>query len=139
MTDAANGHKANGAVRKRAPRTFYNCLKCPAYCCSYDRIVLSSADVERLARHFNLSVEETKRRYTKAGTEPGEVIMRQKKDEHFNLVCQFLDGETRRCTIYDGRPRICREFPGSNRCGYYDFLSFERRAQEDPEWVSTTG
>ena len=27
--------------------------------------------------------------------------------------------------------------PGG-RCGYYDFLSFERRAQEDPEYVATT-
>ena len=67
------------------------------------------------------------------------MILRQKADEHFKLVCRFLDSETRRCTVYEARPRICREFPGSARCGYYDFLSFERRAQEDPEWVSTTG
>lgn len=120
-------------------KTFYNCLKCPAYCCSYDRVVLTPSDLERLARHFNVTVEVAKERYTKAGTEPGEVILRQKADEHFKQICRFIDSETRRCTIYEARPKICREFPGSNRCGYYDFLSFERRAQEDPDWVSTTG
>jgi len=62
---------------------FYNCSRCPAYCCSYPRIPIEVSDVERLARHF------------------------------------------------------CRSFPGTTRCGYYDFLSFERRAQEDPEFVPT--
>ena len=32
----------------------------------------------------------------------------------------------------------CRTYPGG-RCGYYDFLAFERRTQEDPEYISTTG
>ena len=31
-----------------------------------------------------------------------------------------------------------RSFPGGGRCGYYDFLSFERRAQDDPEFVALT-
>ena len=42
-------------------------------------------------------------------------------------------------TIYTARPRICREFPGAVKCGYYEFLKFEREAQEDPELVATTG
>ena len=33
---------------------------------------------------------------------------------------------------------MCRSFPGGGRCGYYDFLSFERRAQEDDEFVALT-
>jgi hypothetical protein len=40
--------------------------------------------------------------------------------------------------VYKARPAICREFPGPGRCGYYDFLSFERKAQEDPDFISTT-
>ncbi len=39
---------------------------------------------------------------------------------------------------YESRPDVCREFPGPGRCGYYDFLSFERNAQEDPDFISTT-
>ena len=33
---------------------------------------------------------------------------------------------------------MCRSFPGGGRCGYYDFLSFERRAQEDDKFVALT-
>ncbi len=54
------------------------------------------------------------------------------------MICRFFDTDERRCTIYSARPAVCRAFPGSARCGYYDFLSFERRAQEDPEFVALT-
>jgi Fe-S-cluster containining protein len=64
--------------------------------------------------------------------------MRRKKDEHFGRICQFFDSEKRCCSIYKVRPSICRSFPGEGRCGYYDFLLFERRAQEDSEFVATT-
>ena len=63
--------------------------------------------------------------------------MRRKADQIFGRTCRFFDIEKRRCTIYEARPALCRSYPGG-RCGYYDFLSFERRAQEDPEFVATT-
>ena len=33
---------------------------------------------------------------------------------------------------------ICRRFPAENRCGYYDFLQFERKHQTDPDFVALT-
>ncbi|HVR30187.1 MAG TPA: YkgJ family cysteine cluster protein [Thermoanaerobaculia bacterium] len=123
---------------KRSLPVFYNCGSCPAYCCSYARIEVKPRDVERLARHFEISVEKVLSRFTKRGEDPGEIVLRHKKDEHFGTVCRFLDSETRRCTVYHARPTACREFPGAVRCGYYDFLSFERRTQEDDDYVSTT-
>ena len=65
-------------------------------------------------------------------------MLRHKQDKVFKTVCQFLDQKTRRCTVYEARPGICREYPGTCRCGYYDFLSFERRVQEDPEFIPST-
>ena len=56
----------------------------------------------------------------------------------FGKVCRFFDIEARRCTIYEARPEICRKYPGTWRCGYYDFLMFERRAQDDDAWVAVT-
>ena len=50
----------------------------------------------------------------------------------------LLDQEKRRCTVYEARPGVCRKYPDSNRCGYYDFLKFEREAQDDPNWIATT-
>ncbi len=98
---------------------------------------MHAADVTRLAAHFGLSPEAARRKFTKKGEEPGEVVLRHRPDEVYGTACRFLDRQTRRCTVYDARPGICRLFPATVRCGYYDFLSFERRAQEDPEFVPT--
>lgn len=114
---------------------FYSCDRCPAYCCSYDRIIADKDDIRRLAKHFGMSYKKARKQLTKKGEEKGERILRHHKDHIYKSVCQFLDRETRRCTIYEARPGICREYPGSSRCGYYDFLSFERNAQEDPDFI----
>lgn len=116
----------------------YNCDKCPAYCCSYGRIVVTKPDIRRLARHFSIMPDDAEARFTKKGRTPKERILRHQADEHFITICRFLDTNTRTCTVYDARPGICREFPGQGRCGYYDFLSFERRTQDDPDWIATT-
>ena len=118
--------------------TFYNCNRCPAYCCSYPRIPVKDSDVRRLARHLDLAPKTVARKFTRKGDEPGEVILRHQPDSIFGTVCQFLDTETRRCTVYEARPSICRTYPGTARCGYYDFLCFERRAQEDPDFIPST-
>ena len=123
---------------KRKLPVFYDCSNCPAYCCTYSRIEVTVRDLARLARHFAIGVREAKKRFTKRGEDPGEIVLRHKKDEHFGTACRFLDPETRRCTIYEARPTVCRQFPGTVRCGYYDFLSFERGNQDDKEYISTT-
>lgn len=115
----------------------YNCLKCPGYCCSYPLIQLTKRDVERLARHFGLSFEEARSKFTKV--EPGaKYAMRRKEDVHFGRICRFFDTDKRRCTIYTARPTICREYPGSSRCGYYDFLKSERESQNDRDHIAST-
>jgi Fe-S-cluster containining protein len=131
--NGANG-KANGAA---APKPKYNCAKCPGYCCSYPVIALSKYDVERLAKHFGITFEAAERRFTRSA-HGYKRIFRRKKDELYGKVCRFFDQENRRCGIYAARPAICRSFPGPGRCGYYDFLTFERRTQNDPEFVSQT-
>ena len=42
----------------------YDCKKCPGYCCSYPLIALDKRDVERLAKHFGLSFEKAKAKFT---------------------------------------------------------------------------
>lgn len=116
----------------------YDCLKCPGYCCSYPVIVLTKKDVQRLAEHFGSSFDTVQEKFTRSD-HGYKRIMRRKKDQHFGRICQFFDTEERRCTIYEARPAICREFPAEKRCGYYDFLKFERRHQEDDSHVATTG
>lgn len=111
-------------------KVHYDCSKCPAYCCSiYERVEVTKRDLNRLAKYFKMTVEATEKRYTKMHS--GERVLRRKKDPIFGMACQFLDHETRGCTIYHGRPNVCREYPARTRCNYYDLLQFERRQQDD--------
>ncbi len=87
----------------------YDCSKCPAYCCTYDE------------------------RYTKMAGETA--VLRHQKDPIYGKACMFLDLEKRRCTIYEARPGVCHEYPDQPRCGYYDFLKWERQQQGDPDFI----
>lgn len=116
---------------------FYNCLRCPGYCCTYPQIPVKNRDIRRLAKRFGISDEKARKRFTKKGEETGTRVLRHRDDHIFDSACMFLDAETRRCTVYEHRPTPCREYPGTGRCGYYDFLASERRRQEDDELVIT--
>lgn len=119
------------------PRKTYDCLKCPGYCCSYPVIDVTKADAARIARHFGLPPDKAETKYFKSA-HGHKRIMRRKRDEHFGRICQFFDTVERRCTIYEARPAACRSFPGEGRCGYWDFLEFERDGQEDKAYISNT-
>jgi Fe-S-cluster containining protein len=120
-------------VTDEQPRVYFNCSKCPAYCCSiYERVQVTKRDLNRLARHFGVSVDAAQHRYTKIDKSTGERVLRRKKDVIFEEACRFLDPETRGCTIYHARPTVCREYPARSRCTYYDLLQFERGQQDDP-------
>ena len=114
----------------------YDCSKCPAYCCSYEQIEISQRDVNRLARHFGIDPKTAERRFTKIYN--GVVVLRHQRDHIYKSVCMFLDRKTRRCTVYESRPGVCRDYPDSSRCGYYDFLRFERSHQADPKFIALT-
>jgi hypothetical protein len=115
----------------------YDCTKCPGFCCSYPVISITKRDVERLARHFGVSFKAARKRYTKQA-HGHTYCLRRKSDEHFGRICRFFDTDKRRCTIYEARPSTCRAYPADTRCGYYDFLKFERGHQDDNEWVART-
>ncbi|HLR06538.1 MAG TPA: YkgJ family cysteine cluster protein [Pyrinomonadaceae bacterium] len=112
----------------------YDCSKCPAYCCSvYERVAVGKGDLKRLAKHFGLGLPAAAKRYTKVFN--GERILRRKADPILGQACTFLNAETRQCTIYHARPNVCRDFPSTRRCAYYDLLQFEREQQGDDSVV----
>jgi Fe-S-cluster containining protein len=111
-------------------RSYYDCTDCPAYCCSiYERVQVTPRDVRRLAKHFGITEEQATSRFTKMYGK--ERVLRRKADPLFGQACQFLNPETRGCTIYHARPAVCREYPDTTRCAYYDLLKFERNQQDD--------
>jgi Fe-S-cluster containining protein len=115
----------------------YDCSRCPGYCCSYPRIEVRDKDLARLARHFGLSLEEAEKRFTRRyrDEEDDERILRHRKDEVYGSICRFFDTDARRCTVYEARPAVCRQYPNGRKCGYYDFLRFERKHQDDPDFI----
>ena len=119
-------------------KKLYDCLKCTAYCCTYTHIPVTKSDLKRLAKSQGVTVEKAQKKFTKKGDKENPRVLRHTDDEHFVTSCMFLDKETRNCTNYEGRPTICREFPTQKRCGYYEFLKWEREVQDDPDWVATT-
>ena len=127
-----------GALTDDETGVRFDCNDCPAYCCSYAHIPVTGEDLCRLAGHFALELGRARQRFVKRGDEENPLVLRHKADEHYGSVCRFLDSETRQCTIYEARPAICRDFPAQNRCGYYDFLTFEREVQDDETWVAVT-
>lgn len=124
-------------MTRKTIRIHYDCSKCPGYCCSYPRIEVKDSDLRRLARHFGIGVEQAERRFTRIykSDEGPERILRHRKDEVYGSICAFFDTGARRCTVYAGRPTVCREYPNGGRCGYYEFLKFERKHQDDPDFI----
>lgn len=119
----------------------FDCSKCPGYCCSYPRIVTSETDIARLAKHFGLSEKAAEKRYTRRfiwedPEDPiDERILKHQPDPIYGTICQFFDTEARRCTIYEARPSVCREYPNGRRCGYFEFIEFERDQQDDRDFI----
>ncbi|MGH9832765.1 MAG: YkgJ family cysteine cluster protein [Blastocatellia bacterium] len=128
-----NFRSTDGQAQK--PRLSYDCSKCPAYCCTYDWILVTKRDIQRLARRFELSYEAAERKYTKFIKSYGYRVLRHRQDHIFKSACQFLHPTKRNCTIYEHRPATCRAFPEETRCGYYDFLTWEREHQDDESFI----
>jgi uncharacterized protein len=125
--------QSNGHIKK--PKLRYDCSKCPAYCCNYDWIPVTKADIIRLGKRFGLDFEQAKKKFTKYIPSYGRDVLRHRKDDIFKSTCQFLHETERRCTIYEHRPAICRQYPEENSCGYYTFLMWEREHQDDPTFI----
>jgi uncharacterized protein len=97
--------------------------------------MVTKRDIKRLAKGFGLSYEEAEERFTKYVEEYGHRVLRHRKDDIFKSTCRFLHPTERRCTIYEHRPAVCREYPDSRRCRYYDLLKWEREHQDDETFI----
>ena len=82
-----------------------DCLNC-ANCCKTTGPLFTNADVERIAKHFRLKPQKFMATYLKVDEENDFVLQK--------VPCTFL-GTDNYCSIYDVRPKACREFPHTNR------------------------
>jgi Fe-S-cluster containining protein len=79
-----------------------DCTKC-ANCCRVSEVGITDRDVEKLAKFIGVTREEFLREYTQRD-EDGGLILRKTE-----AGCVFLKDKL--CTVYDGRPQNCANFP----------------------------
>ncbi|MEK7866090.1 MAG: YkgJ family cysteine cluster protein [Planctomycetota bacterium] len=87
----------------------YDCLACGACCLHAGGVLLLDQDVARLAAHLGLSEDQVRIRYT----HDGEHLRTKGRDDP---ACVFLDWQRQlaggtRCTVYEARPQVCRDYP----------------------------
>lgn len=100
-TQTADGPWYRGGLR-------FECTECGDCCTGSPGYVWVTADeIAAIARRLEISVDEMERRYVrKVGSRKTLIDLAER-----NWDCVFLDARTRRCTIYEDRPRQCRTWP----------------------------
>lgn len=84
----------------------FKCTGCGDCCTGGPGYVwVNQAEIDALALRLGMPVDAFERKYVR------EVGVRRTLKELKNFDCVFLDGETRKCTVYEDRPRQCRTWP----------------------------
>ena len=82
-----------------------DCLTC-ANCCKTTGPLLTDKDVDRIAKYFKLKTQDFINQYLHMDEDNDYVLQ--------SVPCTFL-GSDNYCSIYDVRPKACREFPHTDR------------------------
>ncbi|AZQ44931.1 YkgJ family cysteine cluster protein [Nonlabens ponticola] len=86
-----------------------DCLKC-ANCCKTTGPLFTDADINRIARHFNVKPATFIQTYLRIDEDDDYVLQ--------STPCSFL-GDDNYCSIYEVRPKACREYPHTDRRKLY--------------------
>lgn len=86
-----------------------DCLKC-ANCCKTTGPLFTEKDIERIAKHLRVKPADFEMRYLRTDEDNDKVLQ--------DLPCRFLNGDNT-CSIYEVRPKACREFPHTDRKKIY--------------------
>ncbi|WP_130286219.1 YkgJ family cysteine cluster protein [Aquimarina brevivitae] len=82
-----------------------DCLDC-ANCCKTTGPLFTDKDVERIAKFFKLKPQQFEAQYLRRD-EDGDLVLQ-------SVPCTFL-GADNYCSIYEVRPKACREYPHTDR------------------------
>ena len=85
------------------------CTRC-ANCCKTVDISFTTEDISRIPLHLGITADQFVATYLERDDEDGDFKGRQKP-------CPFL-GDDNRCTIYEVRPLVCREYPHTDKKGF---------------------
>ena len=82
-----------------------DCLKC-ANCCTTTGPLFTDKDISRIAKHLRIKPFEFTQQYLRIDEDRDYVLK--------SVPCTFL-GEDNYCSIYEVRPKACREYPHTDR------------------------
>ncbi|MBX7127657.1 MAG: YkgJ family cysteine cluster protein [Cyclobacteriaceae bacterium] len=82
-----------------------DCLNC-ANCCKTTSPIFYQTDIERLAKSLRMKPGEFIERYLRIDEDKDYVLK--------SSPCPFL-GPDNYCSVYEARPRACREYPHTDR------------------------
>jgi Fe-S-cluster containining protein len=82
-----------------------DCLQC-ANCCKTTPALVTNEDINRIAKHLQLSSKEFITKYV-IKDDDGDTILHK-------TPCTFL-GNDNKCAIYNVRPFACKDYPHTNR------------------------
>jgi hypothetical protein len=84
----------------------FKCTGCGDCCTGAPGFVWVNKDeIAALAEEVGLDEAEFEEQFVR------EIGVRKSLKELDNYDCVFLDGKTRKCTVYEARPRQCRTWP----------------------------
>ena len=86
-----------------------DCLSC-ANCCKTTGPLFTEKDIERISKHLRLKPKDFEAKFLQMDEDEDKVLQ--------NLPCWFLD-EDNKCSIYEVRPKACREYPHTDRKKVY--------------------
>ena len=82
-----------------------NCMDC-ANCCKTTGPLFERKDIDRIAKYLRMKPAQFETNYLRIDEDNDWVLQ--------SVPCPFL-AEDNACSIYDVRPKACREFPHTNR------------------------
>ena len=97
-----------------------DCLKC-ANCCSTTGPLFTDKDISRIAKHLCIKPSDFVTQYLRIDEDRDYVLK--------SVPCAFL-GEDNYCSIYDVRPKACREYPHTDRIKQYQLLKLTEKNTE---------
>ena len=94
-----------------------NCLKC-ANCCKTTGPLFTDIDIQRISKYLKIRPSEFVDRYLRIDEDNDYVLQ--------SVPCFFL-GEDNYCSIYEVRPKACREYPHTDRIKQYQLLKLTEK------------
>ena len=86
-----------------------DCLGC-ANCCKTTGPLYVEKDIERISKHLRMKPADFEAKFLRVDEDQDKVLQ--------NLPCFFLNDDNT-CSIYDVRPKACREYPHTDRKKIY--------------------